>query len=326
MTKISIFTDSAFAIFSANNILKGSEQKADLLTISEFWVTNLADNAYLNPILIEKWPRGFQRYLPINTKRSTSQQNILNYLQKTQPDEIWFHEIYSDQWNWIALIYKQLFPSRKIRLLPESFLNAISHPITSTQYRNQKIKASLAKSYSPFKGEWIGLDAQFNHSSLVENILLPQYFPHPYKEDKVQYFNYNITQDTIKPERAILVEQALLDRGFATESQLKDMYAKLTEDWEKHHIKDISIAPHPRAKKRDFAFTNLPLFERQSPFLEEDIAQYGFGHIYSSYSMIFLSSIHLQGRFVSFGLGGFENFPEQNSYKRILSKMPVEFI
>ncbi len=326
MKKIALFTDSAFALFSAEQLLKAQNQKADLLTIKDFWVERFTASTHIRPQLIKPWSRGLARYLPYSQKRKQSQQQILEYFRQQKPDEIWFHEIYSDLWNWIAYAYKSLYPHGIIRLLPESFLNATDFSVSSKKAKSNRFKAFINQNYTPFNGQWIGLNAQYKGKDLIQNIYLPQGFPHFYPENKVAYFNFSLPKQKPIAHKAILVEQALLDRKMLSQNQLKEIYQNLQKDWQKHNITEIYIAPHPRAKQRDFAFANLPLLERSHVFLEEDIAAQNFGHIYSSYSMIFLSKTQLKSRFISFGLDIVNNFSQKEDYISILKKLEVEFI
>ncbi len=326
MIKITLFTDSSFALFSALQILKAHNQQADLLTIKDFWLNNFKEYPLIRPQLIQKFPRGLKRYIPLNHEREKSKKQILDYFYKNQPDEIWLHEIYSDIWNWVAYTYKNLYPEGIIRLLPESFLNAIDMPVSSHKYKMQSFKKLMNKSYTPFQGQWIGLNARYKSEDLIKNIYLPRNFPHPYKEDKVKYFDFSLKTDEFHSHKAILVEQALLDRKMLTEKQLQNIYQKLQKDWDKHNISEICIAAHPRAKKRDFAFTQLPTLKRKHIFLEEDIATQGFSHIYSSYSMIFLSKNQLSSRFVSFGLDDISSMIQKQQYLHILKQLNIEFL
>lgn len=324
---ITIFTDSSFALFSATHILENTMQKAIVCTPNAGLYQQIQNlNCFDKVIEISPWPRGIARYYPKDKQRKQAQEQIITLLQQYSPKEIWLHEIYSDQWNWIAYTYKKLFPKGIIRLLPDGFLNASNHYLTAQKKSAQKLKSFLTNSYIPFEGEWIGLNAKYGNDDLVENIYLPLNFPHEYKEYQVEYFPLAMGAPKQSATKALLVEQSLLDRKYLNSTQLKHIYAELQQDWQNKGITDIYIAPHPKAKNRDFGFSDLPIYDRKNIFLEDDIAEGEFGHIYSCFSTIFFMAPSLSYNFISFGLEELQRFDKKDFYHQLLKKLGVSFL
>lgn len=324
---ITIFTDSSFALFSAVHILENTMQKAVVCTSNKELYQQIESlNCFSSVKQINAWPRGIARYSPINKQRKQAQEQVAIFLRRYQPKEIWLHEIYSDQWNWIAYQYKQIFPKGIIRLLPDGFLNASNHYLTAQKKSVQKLKSFLTNSYIPFEGEWIGLDAKYGNDDLIKNIYLPINFPHEYKEYQVEYFPLVMGGAKKSAKKAILVEQSLFDRQYLNKEQLKRIYSQLEQDWQNKGITDVFVAPHPKAKTRDFGFCNLPVYKRKNIFLEDDIAAGEFSHVYSCFSTIFFMAPSLSYHFTSFGLEELQNFDKKDFYHQLLKKLGVSFL
>lgn len=324
-----MLTDAGFGFYSALNLLKQQNKKAHLITGSQI-IYERADQSSRSILSAEKFSyvRGFRRYQKNISK--TLIDILSKYIKNDEIKEVWLHEIYSLHWN-IAFHYlKQYRPDLKFYLLPDGTFNMFKRPLTFRNKLSQKLLSLRHTYYHSFQGDWYGIGAKDKDEEyLIEKIYLPKNFPHEYDPLRVKEFTFSF--DFKKPKeisnKALIIEQSLMDRGYLNHEQSKKIIKDIKEHAARENIQEIYVAFHPKAKVRDFDDPFFIPLTYEEVSLEDHILENGYQNVYSCFSTaLLLSSTLEETNFYSIGLDSLKKLDFKDQYAKKLSSMGIHIL